>query len=303
MTGITLNHLKALVTVVFWGASFVATKVAIREIHPITLIVLRFGLGIIVLLLAVWQLKVFQKINKRDYILLMILGVIGITIHQSLQANGLLFTTASNMAWLVALTPIFTALLAWLFLKESFTNIKLAGFLIAFIGAVVMVTKGLFSAEILRLPATTGDLLALTSSLNWAIFSVASKPLFKRLHPTLMMTYVMFFGWLLILPFFVKDRLWQEEIFSLSIDGIIAVLFLGIFCSGIAYIFWYDALSKIEASQTAAFIYLEPLVTTLVASILLKEVWTLSTLFGGLMIFLGVYLVNLPTKAIYRKNK
>ncbi len=122
-------------------------------------------------------------------------------------------------------------------------------------------------------------------------FSVASKPLLRRLHPTLMMAYVMFIGWVFVLPFFVAMQGWNE-IAHLTIDGWYAVAFLGIFWSGIAYIFWYDALAHIDASEVSAFIYLEPLVTVVIAAIVLSEPFTPISFMGGLTILLGVYLVN-----------
>ncbi|MBI4787397.1 MAG: DMT family transporter [Chloroflexi bacterium] len=293
MSSETLNRAQALAAAVFWGASFVATKAALREIHPVTLIVLRFGLGVLVLAFAVWRMGIFRKVTRRDLVTLAVLGAISITIHQGLQATGLEFTSASSMAWLVALSPVFTAILALLLLSEPFGAIKILGLAIAFAGAVLVVTKGTFSSETLRLPSTTGDLLATASALNWAIFSVASKPMLKRLPPTLMMAYVMFIGWLLTLPFFAMGQNWNE-IPRLTIDGWLAIGFLGIFCSGLAYIFWYAALSNIEASQVAAFIYIEPLVTVVVAAVLLGEPITIITLLGGVTILVGVYLVNKP---------
>lgn len=290
----TRNRVKVLAAVIFWGASFVATKAALVEIHPVTLIVLRFGMGVGVLLFAIWRAHVIRWVGWRDVAWLALLGAISIAIHQGLQANGLLFTSATSTAWLVALTPVFAAILAWIFLSESFGALKVVGLAIAFLGAIVVVTKGVFNADTLRVPSTTGDLLALASSLNWAIFSIASKPMLKRLPPKLMMAYVMFLGWLIVLPFFVATQSWGE-IARLTPTGWTAVAFLGIFCSGLAYIFWYDALASIDASQVASYIYLEPLITVIVAAILIGEAFTFVTFIGGLTILLGVYLVNRPS--------
>jgi drug/metabolite transporter (DMT)-like permease len=294
MSAETASRIKALAAALVWGASFVAIKAAVREVQPVTLIVLRFGFGVVILALAVWRAHVFKWVGWRDFAPLALLGVLAIAIHQGLQATGLLFTTASSMAWLVALQPIFTALLAWLFLSESFGATKIVGLVIACIGAIAVVTKGVPSPDTLRLPSTLGDLLALASALNWAIFSVASKPMLRRLPPTLMLAYVMFIGWALMLPFFAAMQGWNE-IGNLTLDGWIAIAFLGIACSGIAYIFWYDALAQIDASQVAAFIYIEPLVTVVVAGILLGEAVTPVSFLGGLTILLGVYLVNRPS--------
>lgn len=293
MSSETLNRIKVLTAVIFWGASFVATKAALREIHPVTLIALRFGMGVLVLAFAVGRARVMRWVGWRDLGWLAALGAISIAIHQGLQANGLLFTSATSMAWLVALTPVFAAILAWLFLSESFGALKILGLAIAFMGAVLVVTKGAINSETFQLPSTTGDLLALASSLNWAIFSIASKPMLKRLPPTLMMAYVMFLGWLIVLPFFAVAQS-SSDIPRLTAAGWIAVAFLGIFCSGIAYIFWYDALAAIDASQAASFIYLEPLITVIVAALLIGEAFTIPTFIGGIVILLGVYLVNRP---------
>jgi drug/metabolite transporter (DMT)-like permease len=291
MSSITSARVKAFIAAVVWGASFVATKAAVSEISPVTLIFLRFGIGVVVLAFAVWRLGIIRTVSRRNLLLLILLGAIGIPIHQGLQANGLVVTAATSVAWLVALTPVFTALLAWLFLSESFGTTKTLGLIIAFLGALIVITKGSLTADLLRLPSTTGDFLALASALNWAIFTVISKPVLKRLHPTLMIAFVMAIGWIFVLPFLISAQGWNE--FSrLSMSGWIAVVFLGIFCSGIAYIFWYDALAQIDASQVAAFIYLEPFVTVIIAAMVLGEAITPVSIVGGLTILLGVYLVN-----------
>jgi len=288
MSDLRQNQIKALLAAVFWGASFVATKTAVQEISPITLIVLRFALGVLVLAVAVARLRAFHWVGARDFILLVILGSIAILIHQGLQATGLMLTTATSMSWLVALQP---AILALFILRESFSFGKFFGLAIAFVGAIVVVTRGAPTADTLHLPSTTGDLLAVASALNWTIFTIASKPLLRRLQPTLMMAYVMFLGWALTLPFFIATQGWNE-IPRLSMNGWLAVGYLGIFCSGIAYIFWYDALAHIDASKVSAFIYIEPIVTIIVAGILLGEPFTPITFIGGVAILLGVYLIN-----------
>ena len=75
-------------------------------------------------------------------------------------------------------------------------------------------------------------------------------------------------------------------------NGWIAILFLGIFCSGLAYIAWYDALQALSAAQTGVFLYIEPLVAVAVAAIVLAEPVTWASLLGGAVILIGVWLVN-----------
>ena len=86
----------------------------------------------------------------------------------------------------------------------------------------------------------------------------------------LMMTYVIGFGWMMVLPLFAAQRGWTQ-IPGLSVEGWISVIFLGLACSGLAYVFWYDALLEAGASQVASFLYLEPIVTVVVAATWIGE--------------------------------
>lgn len=283
-------RLKAFSAILFWGGSFIATKIALRDAHPATIILLRFTFGVAILWLAIWRWRIFQRIGKRDWVYLAILGVIAVPLHQAIQVIGLLYTTATSMGWIIALIPIFTALLAWIFLGEPMTALKVIGSLIAFGGAVFVVTRGALSLDTFRLPSTLGDALALASALNWAIFQVASKPILRRLRPTAAMAYLMLFGGVLIVPFASLQTL--SDLPRLTFDGWLAILFLGIFCSGVGYLVWYDALSKIDASQLSSLSYIQPMITVIVAALLLGETITPPILIGGAVILFGVYLVN-----------
>jgi drug/metabolite transporter (DMT)-like permease len=77
-----------------------------------------------------------------------------------------------------------------------------------------------------------------------------------------------------------------------------AILFLGIFCSGIAYIFWYDILQVLPVAQTGAFLYLEPIITAIVAAFVIRETLLLATLIGGITILIGVWLVNRTSQSV-----
>ena len=105
------------------------------------------------------------------------------------------------------------------------------------------------------------------------------------------MFYVMAAGWLFSTVTLVSGP-GLASLTRLTLTGWLAVGFLGVFASGLAYIFWYDALQAMPASQLGAFLYLEPLVTLIVAAALLQEVIGWASLAGGGIILLGVWLVN-----------
>jgi drug/metabolite transporter (DMT)-like permease len=283
--------LKALFSVTVWGASFVATKVALVEAAPITVVWLRFAIGVVILGLAVKLRGQFSLPQGKDWGYFALLGFLGITFHQWLQSTGLVTAQATTTGWIVASTPIFMALLGFIVLKESLRWEQVLGIVLATFGVLLVVTKGNLSALARGRFGTPGDILILISAVNWAVFSALSRSGLKRLPATHMMFYIMTFGWLFSsVLFFATPNL--KPISHISWNSWLALVFLGVFCSGIAYIFWYDALQALPVAQTGAFLYIEPIVTVIVAAIILSERLLFATLLGGIIILIGVWLVN-----------
>ena len=274
-----------------WGASFIATKVVLRDVSPATVVWMRFLIGVIILGAAVFSRKQMALPNYKDLAYFALLGFIGITFHQWLQSTALQTSQAGTTAWIVATTPIYIALLGWLFLKERLGWLRVAGIALATLGVLLVVTKGYLASLVQGSFGAPGDILILLSALNWAVFSVISRHALKNHPAARMMFFVMLFGWLFSsILFFSGPGLRQVR--QLTLNGWLGIGFLGIFCSGLAYIFWYDGLQVIPASQVGVFLYLEPLVTVVVAAIVLGEPLLLATLLGGAIILSGVWLVN-----------
>lgn len=246
------------------------------------------------LLLAITAFRGEPLVPPRDcWPSLALMGFVGVFVHHMIQAHALTLTTAVQAGWLIGLTPLWSALLSAWALKESFGPTKIAGLAIGFLGAVLVVTRGKVGPAVLALPSTQGDLLILVSTLNWAIYTVLGHPAIKRLGPTRATTGALTLGWIMLAPLFVYTRGWREY-GHLTAAGWTAVLFLGIACSGLGYLFWYGALEKIEASQVAAFLYLEPLITLAAAVWLLGETVGVTTVAGGVLVLAGVALVQRP---------
>ena len=285
------TYIEALFAVVVWGASFIATKIALQEISPLSIVWLRFLMGVIILGVAVFLRGQFALPEKREWGYFALLGFLGITFHQSLQSNGLQTSEAGTTAWIVATTPVFMALLGWLLLKEGLGWVKTFGILLAFAGVLIVVSKGNFGSISIGKFGAPGDILILISAVNWAVFSTLSRRGLKSHPASLMMFYVMAIGWLFTSLIFLFAQ-GMAEINQLTASGWVAVAFLGIFCSGLAYIAWYDALKALSTAQTGVFLYIEPLVAVVVAFFILGEAMTLASLIGGAIILFGIWLVN-----------
>jgi drug/metabolite transporter (DMT)-like permease len=248
-------------------------------------------MGIPLIGLAVFMRKQFAWPKPREWGYFALLGFIGITFHQWLQSNGLLTAQATTTAWIVSTAPVFIALLAWLVLKEKITALQGAGVGVALVGVIVVVSKGNLGNFFAGQFGVIGDFLIFISAINWAVFSILSRRGLKE-HPSTRMTFwVMTIGWLFTsVAFFSQNGL--AEIPHLDSRGWIAMIFLGIFTTGLAYIAWFDALASLPAAQTGAFLYIEPLTSLVVAAIILGEPVTWASLLGGAVILLGVWLVN-----------
>jgi drug/metabolite transporter (DMT)-like permease len=291
------TYIEALFAVVVWGASFIATKIALQDLPPIAVVWLRFLIGVGILGLVVALRRQFTLPAKEEWGYFALLGFLGITFHQWLQSNALQTSEAGTTAWIVATTPVFMAVLGWFLLRERLGWTKNLGILLAFLGVLLVVSKGDLASISIGKFGTPGDVLVLISAMNWAVFSAISRRGLKSHPASRMMFYVMFTGWLLTSVLFLRTN-GLAEISELTINGWMAVAFLGVFCSGLAYIAWYDALQALSTAQTGVFLYIEPLVAVVVAFFILDEAITPASVLGGAVILFGVWLVNRPSQSV-----
>jgi drug/metabolite transporter (DMT)-like permease len=295
-------RLAALSAVTLWGISFVATRAALSEISPIPLVFTRFALGTAFLLTLLAVRRRLEIPPRESWPALAAMGFLGIFLHQMLQAHGLALTTAVHTGWLIGLIPIWSALLSAVVLREKLDSVKVAGLMLGFAGAALVVTRGKLSGGLLALPTTRGDLLILASTVNWAVYSVVGRRTLARLGSARATAFAMLAGWAMLAPLFFLRAGWTEYA-RISAAGWAAIAFLGIGCSGLGYLFWYAALEKLETSRVAAFLYLEPLVTLAAAIVLLGEPVHATTVVGGLIVLAGVFFVQGVRPPLTRSNR
>jgi len=286
-----LPRLAAFGAVVLWGVSFVATKAALLQVSPITLVFSRFALGTAFLILIL-KLQRKSMVPPRDALpALALMGFLGVVVHQLLQVFGLTLTTAVRTGWLIGLIPIWTAILSAIFLHERFGMRKVAGLFVGAVGAFLVITRGEFSMRVLALPRTLGDFLIVASTINWATYTIVSRKMLQRLGSIRTTAAAMFIGWAMFIPIFLAVS-GVQELSRLTLAGWGYVLFLGVGCSGAGYLLWCVALERLEASKVAVWLYLEPLVTVVVAVPVLAEPVGWLMIGGGLLVLAGVFIVQ-----------
>jgi len=157
----------------------------------VTVVWLRFAIGVAILGAAVRLRRQISLPAGHDLGYFALLGFLGITFHQWLQSTGLKTAQATTTAWIVATTPIFIALLGWLVLKEQLRWVQALGILLATVGVLLVVTRGDLALLSAGTFGTQGDFLVMISALNWAVFSILSRRGLRAFPATLMMFYVM----------------------------------------------------------------------------------------------------------------
>jgi drug/metabolite transporter (DMT)-like permease len=284
----TFRYLLILLAIIFWGTSFVATKTALNEIKPVTIIILRLILASALLSIIAFSTKKDFLVNLKSHGWILVLAFIAV-FHLWIQVTGLQYTTASNTGWIIGTAPVFIAVLGFIFYKEKITLLQVAGILVAIAGLLLLIGKG--SLKSFGLIENKGDLLVLGSAFTWGVYSIVNKKISLSYSPLMTILYLFIMMAVIIIPFNL-DAQTINSVINLSFTGWVAILFLGIFCSGIAYVIWAQALRDMESAKVGAFLYFEPFVTVVASWLFLSEGITLLMILSGILITAGVFIVN-----------
>lgn len=274
-----------------WAGSFVSVRLVYTELSPLYLGFLRFVLAAPLMFLVTIFLKRPLLLPKKEMPSIFILSLTGVTVLYVFQFFGVAYTTAATASVLINTNVLFISLFSALFLKEEFSRNKAVGVLLSFTGVVLVVYAQMTNETIIvDSMFIFGCILVLLSAVCWAVYSIIGKRLLKTYDPFTVNTNVFIVGVLLYLPLVIPDVF--PAISNISLDGIIAVIYLGIFCSVFAYAAWYYALQHQQAAESAVFLTLIPLFTMILSFFIIGEKPTILFFLGAAFIMYGVYLTQ-----------
>ena len=280
-----------------FGASVVATRVAVGSIPPLSLAFLRFGQGGLILLFFLLILKPdLLRIQISDLPYLTLLGAVLFTIFPITFNVGLKYTEASRGALMLATLPLWSAWLARIAKSEHLTLRQVVGIILTLSGVgFVLAERGLTWQG--GSWALLGDLLMLLTAICGAIYGVLAQKMLKKYNAITVTTYAMLTGTCLLIP-----AIWVEGFFQAltKIDWQAAslILFLGICGGALGYFLWTFALAHLTPTQVAVYINLNPMVAAILGAALLAEKLTLVFIAGFSAVLTGVLLVNWPQKVV-----
>ncbi len=285
------GHALAFFTVGVWGVTFVCTKVLLTAANPIEILFLRFALGALALCIIHHRVTPFQ--GWRTEALFAAAGATGIALYFLMENVALTMTSASNVGVIVAVAPLFIALIALFGTREEHVSPRFfAGFALAIVGIALISYEGAGQGD----AGLAGCLLAVAAALAWAIYSTIGKKLSKLGLSTIATTKRTFlWGLLFMLP------LLPVMGFGQGADGagigwianptmLANLLFLGLVASATCYVTWNKAAGILGVVSTSAYIYLSPVITVACSVAVLGEPLTWQIALGAALTIAGLLL-------------
>jgi drug/metabolite transporter (DMT)-like permease len=263
-------------------------KVVVQAVDPFSLTLLRslialVGMAVVLLVRGRWF-----HIRREDWGLVLGLSFLVIPVNQFLFLYGMRFTTPANAALLYSTTPILVLLFSHWFLAERLTRRKIYGVLLGFLGVTVVIFERGVDESV---QYVYGNLIMCVAVVAWGLYTVYGKRLIARYGPIEASAATLFVGTLLFLPIGILPAL-SFPFETLTTANWAQIAYLGLVTSVLAYLLWYSALARIEAGKVALFTNLQPILTTVLAVVLLGQGVTIFFVVGGLLALSGVILAQ-----------
>lgn len=283
-------YIKLVIAAFFWASSAIAGKLMLETFLPSQITFLRFGFATIILILFVLFKKETPTISFKEHFKLALLGVVGVSLCYYFYFKGLNLSSALNAGLIEATIPLITLAIS-IGIKEEKFNIKNSiGFTLAYIGVLIVVTKLDFSV-IVHSKYNMGDLLLLISTLCFGIYNILVKKIDFTFHSQkIKLLYIFMYGSIALVPWIYFDSLHVDLNWNFSLFNLMLILILSLGASVLAYIFFNEGIKKLGASKASSFINLVPILTIILAIVILKEPLSLSQSIGSIAILFGVYI-------------
>ena len=238
-----------------------------------------------------------ENVELKDIVRLLFCGLFGVAINQLFFFEGLNLTTPINAAIIMTVSPILVIIFSAIIIKEKITIRKLLGIFLGIVGAATLILKS--GSISLDNTFFVGNILIFINATSYSIYLVLVKTLMTKYNPITVMFYVFSFGLIFVLPFGLNELL---EVNTQSFSKIIylKVAFVVICTTFLAYLFNAFALKTLNPSVVSTYIYLQPVLASIVAIFLKSDSLDFIKILSALFIFSAVYLVSIPTKKTIR---
>lgn len=279
-----------IMTIVFWGLSIISTKVVLAQLPPVSIAFFRYSIATATLIPLALFTHSLPKITLKDLGTLLITSLLGIVLYFLFENNALQYTTASNASMLVAAMPLFAVIIDALFFRQK-VNWKMAiCIMISIVGVYLVVTvDGRLDFSSARF---YGNMLMIGSMISWVLYTFVNKKLDGKYSGMTVITYQSLISIFLFVPFVIPEMKRWPELNAITSFTLANLVFLGVFCSALEYLFYIYAVKKLGATVSTTFLNLIPVVTVISGYLLLREELLPIEILGMGVIMASIYTLN-----------
>lgn len=276
-----------ILAVMFWGVSFINTKVLLEEYPPVSIAFFRQFVALVPLAVMFLRKKAFFRLNLKTVLHMAVASLFGIVLYFLFENNGLKYISASEASIIVATIPIFTLLMDTLVSRQKLDFKTFCLVLGSWVGVYLVITGG--SPVMVGSGNLKGSLLVFGAMVSWIVYTLITKRLSQQ-YDSLQMT---FSQTLLSIPLFIPF-IWQEKALWHwpSATATAHLLFLGIFCSAVAYVFFLYGIAVLGPGVASSYLNLIPLVTMAIGAVFLGDRLAPLQLCGAVLILVSLGLIS-----------
>lgn len=292
----TRIYILMVIAAFLWSGAFIAGKFTAPYIPSSTVTFLRFAIASVMLYFmmkgaAKKDRAQVYRFDKNDIPCFLFTGIVGMVGYHIFFFEALNYTTAINSSIIRAIDPVITVCLSFVFLKQRVPAVRLFGVVLSLFGVLLTITAGDL-AGLAHMDLNRGDLYMLAAVLSWSAYGVYTKSKCGHIPPVVLTFYSFVVCTAVLVPFVLLERP-QDFFMEIPLSAWVALLFMAIFCSGIAYYIQQVSLRVIGPTRSSIFVNLVPVFSFILATLILGEELQPVKLLTTLLIIAGVCICQL----------
>lgn len=287
----------ATITTIIWSGNFVIAKDVFAKIPPVSLAFFRWSIATIVIFPFAHKTFITDwKVIKKHFHYFLWVALTGVSLFNTLVYVGAAYTSAINLVLIGTTTsPVFSVILARIFLKEKIGLPKIIGMIICTAGVLYLLSKGNIN-NLLHLEFSEGDLWALAAAFAFSFYNILVKKKPATISTTSFLFTSFVTGTVLLIPFFIHELMYLPPV-QWNGKLVFDILYLGIGASVICFFLWNLAINRLGAGRTALFGNLIPIFSSIEAVLILHEEFTINHVISMALVFSGLVIANIRYKA------
>jgi len=292
-------YLSIVSTMVFWSLTFIFFKIANRTYPPFTIVFLRLFVSSVLLLIIALFSRHLQKIPRKDLKWFIVIALVNPFLYFIAESIGLTLISASLTGVIIATIPLFVPIGAFMFFRERLTALNIIGFIISFIGVLVVILKTGFTFQ----ASPLGVLLMFLAVLFAVVYTLLVRRMIHHYNAYTITSYQNILGTFLFLPLVLIFEFNEISTAEHNITSISSILYLAVFGSSLAFILFNYSVKNLGAAKADAFTNIIPVMTAFFAYLILGESISLQMIVGIAIVLTGLFLSQIRLGFIPKKNQ